>query len=338
MAHLQWYLDDIQTLVPETISNGLKQCLLSLTAPEDSPLPPFKLPVSSHASETLKGVVCRSGDSITATDIQLKLHSLKNKSFTVRINPKTNGYLLSQIDSCINHVSLALDQCDAIVNSRDPDYLNMAAQLLIEHINEAVASINSPVVLLEKPSEPAGGIPSNATSRCATPNPNISHSSQSIPVSLSGASHSTPWLFPNTPPADCFHPNLPPELIVEFYIAKCAIVVDVHVVDRGVSRAGTPSQDPSPSSSSANLTALTNLFKRAPVASNTAPKITYNGEQVSEVERVVVDTKDPILMSIEAKLSAIKSAAYRLHRNLAAVSGAEEAEPAIMPVKVVTSS
>lgn len=339
MAHLEWYLADLQTIVTETIANGLKQCHISLCASDD-PLPPFKLPVSSHASETLKGVVCRTGASVTASDIQLKLHSLKSKSFSARIK-KNDGYPLSQIDACINHVQGALDECVSIVGTSDATQILLAAESLIYHVNEAVGAINSPVVLMDKPSQSSmagveSGTLSNSESRCSTPNPHVSHSSQAIQVtlnqSLPGSTPGAPvgaplWLFPNTPPATCFSPVLPPELVVEFYIARCAIVVDVHVLEKSHGRAGSASIDPSPSSSSANLNSLTNLFKRNSVAvHHNAPKILYNGEYYSEIERVVVDTKDPILMSIEAKLSVIKSAAYRMHRNLTSLVGGNDSD------------
>ncbi|KAL9039552.1 MAG: hypothetical protein Q9214_004831 [Letrouitia sp. 1 TL-2023] len=118
-----------------------------------------------------------------------------------------------------------------------------------------------------------------------------------------------------------YDPTLPPTLSPHLSIASTSLLLTVRTLQ--------PFRQPSPS---ASLTGLSLRQRLGLAGAGPAPHdetdqvFLYRGQEVRVVEKVRIESQDPSLMAVMAKLSALGHAVAEWRGNLATVMGVEEEE------------
>ncbi|KAL8968147.1 MAG: hypothetical protein Q9197_005035 [Variospora fuerteventurae] len=282
-AELEWLLEDLQAALA-SLKSGLEECLALLNVQE----PGTTLALSTLRSETVKGFVTR--------DISLRLSSLApprgQASYPLRIS---SPLPLPQLSALLNLLNQALDIIDISTWTGDPrngSFISGQLRLLAETIDESKA-------VMKGGEDVVGG---------------------------------KWWEDDFAGDETIFTPPLPPTLSTHLTLTPTSLLLTIRTLTPSPSPSTpNPSSTPTGSSSSATITGLslrTRLTQilapmPAPTHDEADRLFVYRGQDVRVREKVRVESQDPSLMAVGAKLSAVGHAVEGWRVKLGIVMGEE---------------
>jgi Rogdi leucine zipper containing protein len=298
---IQWYLKYLQEQLG-SLKEGLEECVI-LLAPKE---PGSTLVLSSLRSESVKGHITRIGTKVVKGDIHLRLTTLPPNTARTQTNsnpstrltfspsPSSPDLVLPQLFAVKSLINDSLDIIDVSRWAGEPtneSFISGQLKLLHDHLNNAKAYLKG-----------------------VTTDQHV----ETIP----GAEW---WL--NSVDQNVFQPPLPDHLSLHFTILDANIVLTIRTL-LSTSPGGTPStpSDAPFSLSSFSLrTKLLGLGPRPPTHDEMGEIYEWRGkEDVIVREKVRVETGDPNLLSVAAKLSALEHEVYRWRHNLGVLMGRED--------------
>ncbi|EHY52525.1 hypothetical protein ABEF92_005706 [Exophiala dermatitidis] len=290
---LQWLLQSLQHSL-QALKEGLEECD-ALLAPKE---PGSTLVLSSLRSENVKGFVTRVGTSLVKGDIHLRLTTLPPNTprGTTTSTPSTRHLFhssssssdiplpqLSTVKALINDSMDVIDVSRWTGQSTDSSFISGQLKLLHDNLREAKTCLKGSVTGTDL---------------------------ESIP----GAQW---WL--HSPDENIFQPPLGEYLSLHFTIQDANLVLTVRTL-APASPGGTPSTplESGFSLSGFNLRSkLLGLGPRPPHHDEMGEVFEWRGKQdVIVREKVRVETSDPSLLSVAAKLSALEHEVARCRLNL----------------------
>ncbi|KIW49198.1 hypothetical protein PV05_10897 [Exophiala xenobiotica] len=292
---LQWLLKSLQHSLG-ALKEGLEECAALLATKE----PGSTLVLSSLRSESVKGFVTRIGTKLVKGDIHLRLTTLPPNTprGTTTSTPSTrlifhsssssssSDILLPQLQAVRSRINDSLDIIDIsrwTGQSTDSSFISGQLRLLHDNLREAKACLKGPVTGAEN-------------------------------ASIPGAE----W-WSNSADENIFQPPLSEYLSLHFTIQEANLVLTVRTL-APTSPGGTPSTpgEGSFSLSGFNLRSkLLGLGPRPPTHDEMGEIFEWRGRKdVIVREKVRVETGDPSLMSVAAKLSALEHEVARWRMNL----------------------
>ena len=293
---LQWLLEALQSSLA-SLKEGLEECA-ALLAPKE---PGSTLVLSSLRSESVKGHVTRIGTKVVRGDIHLRLSTLQPN--TQRTQSNSNPSTRLKIASSASATDLVLpqlfavrslinDSLDIIDVSRwtgeatDASFISGQLKLLHDHLRDSKAYLKGAV-----PGEALDSIPGGE------------------------------WALHSAQP-EVFQPRLPDLLSLHFTIQDANIVLTIRTL-APTSPGGTPS---TPAESAFTLSGfslrnkLLGLGPKPATHDEMGETFAWRGKQdVMVREKARVETGDPSLMSVAAKLSALEHEVARWRYNLRVV-------------------
>ncbi|KAJ6264177.1 hypothetical protein Dda_0319 [Drechslerella dactyloides] len=292
---LAWVISEIMEGLL-SLRPGLEECL-SLLAPSQ---PGSTLVLSTSRSEGLKGFVTRVGSAIVKTDMQVKMHGLPHT--------KGLGYYRLQLaataDTTVTTPSLPLPQLTDCRN----------------FVHSALTLLPSDDSILA-----AKGLPfADRTATALADSKVLAHKLDAILSDIRAARailKSTPTanLFPiHAAEAALFDPPLPETLAVDVTIQDVAIVTELRLLEAAVPAGNTYAGFTAAIDShlpSFNLRErFAGAFKRGGHhgggggggGNRENGGVVYRGVEVKVKERIRVESQDPSLMSVMAKLGALE--------------------------------
>ena len=204
-------------------------------------------------------------------------------------------YQLVSVKSLINDSLDIIDVSRWTGQSTDASFISGQLKLLHEHLGEAKACLKGPVPGQEHEARALGG----------------------------------QW-WTSSAAEEIFNPPLPAHLSLHFTIQDANLVLTVRTLaPTSTSHTpGTPTADSSFSLSGFNLRSrLLGLGTRLPTHDEMGEVFQWQGrEEVTVREKLRVETGDPSLMSVAAKLSALEHEVGRWRMNVRIVMGQEDGE------------
>ena len=293
---LQWLLGSLQGSLT-SLKDGLEECA-ALLAPRE---PGATLVLSSLRSESVKGFVTRVGTKVVKGDIQLRLNTLPPNTARTQTNsnpstrltfaqsPQTTDLVLPQLFAVRSLVNDSLDIIDVsrwTGQATDASFISGQIRLLHDHLRNARAYLKGAI-----PGEPLDNIPGGEW-----------------------------WM--NSAQAETFQPPLPDNLSLHFTIQDANLVLTIRTLVP-TSPGGTPSSTSDAAFSLSGFSLRNKLLGLGPKAPNhdeMGEIYEWHGKQdVIVREKARVETGDPSLMSVAAKLSALEHEVARWRYNLRVV-------------------
>ena len=297
---LQWLLESLQESLT-SLKEGLEECV-ALLAPKE---PGSTLVLSSLRSESVKGFVTRSGTKLVRGDLQLRLSTLPPNTFRTQTNsspctrlaiipsPDRPDLTLPQLLSVKTLINNCLDIIDVsrwTGQSTDASFISGQLKLLHEHLAEARASLK-------------GSVPGHQS-----------------PIASRGGD----W-WGSSVEETIFEPYLPVHLSLHFTVQDANLVLTIRTLTptSPSHTPSTPTADSSFSLSGFNLrNRLLGLGSKLPTHDEMGELFQWrNREEVTVREKVRVESGDPSLMSVAAKLSALEHEVGRWRMNVRIVMG-----------------
>ncbi|KAJ5574196.1 uncharacterized protein N7459_008623 [Penicillium hispanicum] len=292
---LEWLLQSLQDSLV-SLKEGLQECA-ALLAPQE---PGSTLVLSSLRSENVKGFVTRVGTKVVKGDIQLRLPTLPpprgapSTRLTLSTAADAPDLVLPQLVSVRNLVNQTLDIVDVSTftgNPLDASFIYSQLHLLHETICEARQMLKG-----------EGGVRGDWWDTSASDNASQAPS-----------------------PLPMFDPSPPPYLSFHLSIADSALVLLLRTLE-----STTPTQTPTAFATDISLTGFSlrdRIFGTRPRAHDEAGDVfTWHGEEVRVKEKVRVESQDPSLMSVMAKLTALEHEVMRWVAALRVLMGNEDTE------------
>ncbi|KAJ5174787.1 uncharacterized protein N7482_000664 [Penicillium canariense] len=283
---LEWLLQSLQESLV-SLKEGLQECA-ALLAPQE---PGSTLVLSSLRSESVKGFVTRVGTKVVKGDIQLRLASLPPSRGT----PSTR---------------LTLSQA--------PDAPDLVLQQLVSVRNLVNQSLDIVDVSTYT------GDPLNAGfifSQLHLLQETIGEARQM----LKGDGNTRGNWWETSASDNMFDPPPPPFLSFHLSIADSALVLLVRTLE-----SSSPAHTPTAFASDISLTGFSlrdRIFgSRQPAHDEAGDVFTWHGEEVRVKEKVRVESQDPSLMAVMAKLTALEHEVMRWVMALRVLMGNEEPE------------
>lgn len=284
---LEWLLRSLQESLL-SLKEGLQECAL-LLAPKD---PGSTLVLSSPRSESVKGFVTRIGTKIIKGDIQLRLNSLPppRGSASIRLSlsssPGAPELVLNQLVSVRNLINQSLDIVD--VSTWTGDQLN--ARFIFSQLHLLHETIAEARQMLKGDTEDVRGKWEEAS-----------------------ADENT------------FDPPLPPYLSFHLCISDSALVLLLRTLEPS-----SPAHTPTTFTTDLSLTGFSlrdRLFgPRLPPHDETGAVFTWRGEEVKVKEKIRVESQDPSLMAVMAKLTALQYEVLKWIASLKVLMGDDDSE------------
>ncbi|KIW07891.1 uncharacterized protein PV09_01803 [Verruconis gallopava] len=278
---LEWLLDALQESLA-ALKAGFEECA-SLLAPVE---PGSTLPLSSHRSESLKGVVTRAGARIVKGDIKVRLATLPPPkglpAYPLVISSAAHAptLVLAQLTDARSRINACLDVVDAAVwagDAKDPHFIAGQLRLLDVNLQEAKAALKGP--------------------------------------------SSKPWFADPVDPA-VFDPPLPPSLSFHMSVVDAALTVELRTLEPAAASGG-PAADLHASFFRGRLAQA--LGAARPHTHDEIDEVfVYRGEQVKVREKVRVESSDPNLMAAAAKLTALERSVAHARKALDVVMGKDD--------------
>ncbi|RMZ92243.1 hypothetical protein DV736_g529, partial [Chaetothyriales sp. CBS 134916] len=306
---LQWLLRSLQGALP-LLKEGLEECA-SLLAPRE---PGSTLVLSSLRSENVKGFVTRVGTKIVKGDIHLRLTTLlpntprtqtassPSTRLTLTPSPSAPDLVLPQLFAVRSLINDSLDVIDVSRWSGEPtdaSFISGQLKLLHDHLRDARAYMKGIAA-----GEPLNLVPGGEW-----------------------------WLHSVQP--EVFEPQLPDLLSLHFTIQDANIVLTIRTLaptSPGCTPS-TPAESPFSLSGFSLRDKLLGLVSKPPNHDEMGEIFEWRGRtDVAVREKARVETGDPSLMSVAAKLSALE------HEVDAYVFGNHECEIDLVPVQQAESN
>ncbi|KAJ6057465.1 hypothetical protein N7460_000739 [Penicillium canescens] len=272
-----------------SLKEGLQECAV-LLAPQE---PGSTLVLSSLRSENVKGFVTRVGTKIVKGDIQLRLASLPptRGAPSTRLNlsqaPGAPELVLPQLVSVRDLVAQSLDIVDVSTWTGDP----LNAGFIFSQLHLLLETISEARQMLKGEGmirEGSGGRPARLKMYM-------------------------------------FDPPLPPHLSFHLSITDSALVLLLRTLE-----STALNHAPTAFASDISLTGFSlrdRIFgSRAPTHDEAGVSFQWQGEEVRVKEKVRVESQDPSLMAVMAKLSALEHEVMRCVGALRVLMGNEDTE------------
>ncbi|MCJ1232110.1 hypothetical protein MMC14_000059 [Varicellaria rhodocarpa] len=294
---LQWLLSSLQETLA-SFKSGLEECVALLVPTE----PGSTLVVSSLRSESVKGFVTRVGTRIVKGDISLRLPTLPPPPrllfFPLRLSTLSTApsLVLTQLTSVRNLINQCLDVVDISTwtgDAHDAHFISGQLRLLLELIQEARQTLK-------------GGEPSDALGK---------------------------W-WESCLDENIFSPTPPPTLALTLSIHDASLILHIRTLQLIAPSSLSTTTTTTPSTSFLSADAGLSLRQRLGLAAKLPEHdesnriFIYKGQEVRVREKVRVDSQDPSLMAVMAKLSALEHGVRCARRGLGVVmmSGGEDDE------------
>ncbi|KAJ5551120.1 hypothetical protein N7535_000937 [Penicillium sp. DV-2018c] len=284
---LEWLLHSLQDSLA-SLKEGLQECA-ALLAPQE---PGSTLVLSSLRSESVKGFVTRIGTKLVKGDIQLRLASLPppRGAPSIRLNvaqsPEAPEFVLRQLVSVRDLVAQSLDIVDVSTWTGDP----LNAGFIFGQLHLLRETISEARHMLKGEGDETRG------NWCDT------SASENI-----------------------FDPPLPPNLSFHLSIADSALILVLRTLE-----SAALNHAPTAFASDISLTGFSlrdRIFgSRAPTHDEANDLFQWQGEQVRVKEKVRVESQDPSLMAVMAKLTALEHEVMRCVAALRVLMGNEDTE------------
>ncbi|OQE46271.1 hypothetical protein PENCOP_c001G05300 [Penicillium coprophilum] len=284
---LEWLLHSLQDSLV-SLKEGLQECA-TLLAPQE---PGSTLVLSSLRSESVKGFVTRVGTKIVKGDVQLRLASLPppRGAPSTRLNlsqsPEAPELVLRQLVSVRDLVAQSLDIVDVSTWTGDP----LNAGFIFSQLHLLLETISEARQMLKGDSDETRG----------------------------------KW-WDTSATENMFDPPLPPHLSFHLSITDSALVLALRTLE-----ATALNHAQNAFSSEISLTGFSlrdRIFgSRAPTHDEAGSVFQWQGEEVRVKEKVRVESQDPSLMAVMAKLSALEHEVMRCVAALRIVMGDEDTE------------
>ncbi|RVD90104.1 uncharacterized protein DFL_001080 [Arthrobotrys flagrans] len=297
LRELAWLITEIQESLL-SLRSGLEECL-SLLAPSQ---PGSTLVLSTSRSEGLKGFVTRVGSAIVKGDMQVKMHGLPNTKglgyYRLQLaappsdSTSTSSFHLPQLTDCRNFVHSALTTLPSSASVETHKSLPLEAKTSTAIIDSKLLSSQLDSLLSDI---------------------------QSARQILKTTQKSN--LFPyHTVDSSLFDPQLPENLALDITIQDAAIVTELRLLENTSPAAYTGltvlSMNIDQHLSNFNFREkITGAFKgrkgdgsigSGAGGSGEEETCMYKGAEVRVKERIRVESQDPSLMSVVAKLGALE--------------------------------
>ncbi|KAH8692982.1 RAVE subunit 2/Rogdi [Talaromyces proteolyticus] len=269
-----------------SLREGLEECA-ELLAPKE---PGSTLVLSSVRSESVKGFVTRVGARIVKGDIQLRLSSL----------PPPRGANATRLtfSSIPGAPELVLDQL--------ADVRNLVNQSL------DVVDVSTWT-----------GNPLNSSFISGQLRLLHEHISEARSF-LKGTPETLQW-WESSADNDVFDPGLPPYLSFHLAIAEAALVLHLRTLEPAA-----PAQTPTAFASDISLTGFSlrdRIFgPKHPTHDESGEIFRWRGEEVKVKEKIRVESQDPSLIAVMAKLSALEHEVMKCINSLKIVMNEDDAE------------
>lgn len=292
-AELEWLLESLQEALA-SLKSGLEECLALLNLKE----PGTTLALSTLRSETVKGFVTRVGTRVVKGDISIRLPSLPPPrslpSYPLRIS---SPLPLPQLSTLLNLLNQALDIIDISTWTGDPTngpFISGQLRLLADTIDEARA-------VMKGGEDAIGG---------------------------------KWWEDDFAGDETIFTPPLPPNLSPHLTLTPTSLLLTIRTLVPSPNQS-TPHGSSTPTSTNASsVPTVTGLSLRTRLTQILAPlpppthdeadrTFVYRGQEVKVREKVRVESQDPSLMAVGAKLSAVGHAVEGWRWKLGIVMGEE---------------
>ncbi|PWY91013.1 hypothetical protein BO70DRAFT_307479 [Aspergillus heteromorphus CBS 117.55] len=283
---LEWLLRSLQDSL-SSLREGLHECA-ALLAPKE---PGSTLVLSSLRSESVKGFVTRVGTKIVKGDIQLRLSSLASRgAATTRLclanSPAAPELVLSQLASVKNLVNQSLDIVDVSTWTGDP----LNATFIFSQLHLLRETITDARQMLKGDTDKVRG----------------------------------KW-WETSAPEDMFDPPLPPYLSFHLSIADSALLLHLRTLE-----SNTPTHTPTAFATDISLTGF-NLRDRIFGARHrphdeAGDVFTWKGDEVKVREKIRVESQDPSLMAVMAKLTALEHEVMKWISALKVLMGNEDTD------------
>ncbi|KAJ6138548.1 hypothetical protein N7471_005034 [Penicillium samsonianum] len=284
---LEWLLHSLQDSLA-SLKEGLQECA-ALLAPQE---PGSTLVLSSLRSESVKGFVTRVGTKVVKGDVQLRLASLPppRGAPSTRLNlsqsPEAPELVLRQLVSVRDLVAQSLDIVDVSTWTGDP----LNAGFIFSQLHLLLETINEARQMLKGEGDETRG----------------------------------KW-WDTSATENMFDPPLPPHLSFHLSITDSALVLLLRTLEPAALN-----HTPTSFSSDISLTGFSirdRLFgSRGPTHDEAGSVFQWQGEEVRVKEKVRVESQDPSLMAVMAKLSALEHEVMRCVAALRVLMGDEDTE------------
>ncbi|GLB14103.1 37S ribosomal protein S22 [Aspergillus tubingensis] len=283
---LEWLLRSLQDSLT-SLREGLHECA-ALLAPKE---PGSTLVLSSLRSENVKGFVTRVGTKIVKGDIQLRLSSLASRgSATTRLclanTPTTPELVLSQLVSVKNLVNQSLDIVDVSTWTGDP----LNAGFIYSQLHLLRETISEARQMLKGESDKVRG----------------------------------KW-WETSAQEEMFDPPLPAYFSFHLSIADSALVLYLRTLE-----SNTPVHTPTAFATDISLTGFNlrdRLFgSRHRPHDEAGDVFTWKGDEVKVREKIRVESQDPSLMAVMAKLTALEHEVLKWISALKVLMGNEDTD------------
>ncbi|BCS29299.1 uncharacterized protein APUU_70869A [Aspergillus puulaauensis] len=281
---LEWLLRSLQDSLA-SLREGLQECA-ALLAPKE---PGSTLVLSSLRSESVKGFVTRIGTKVVKGDIQLRLSSLSSRGApTARLCLSNSSdapeLALSQLVSVRDSVRQCLDIVDVSTWTGDP----LDARFIYSQLHLLGETIAEGRQMLKGETDIVRG----------------------------------KW-WETSAPDNMFDPPLPPHLSFHLSIADSALVLYLRTLE-----STTQTHTPTAFATDISLTGFSirdRLFGSRQASHDEAGDVfSWKGDEVKVREKVRVESQDPSLMSVMAKLTALYHEVVKCKTALKVLMGNED--------------
>ncbi|MCJ1245662.1 hypothetical protein MMC30_002866 [Trapelia coarctata] len=292
---LEWLLSSLQETLA-SLKSGLEECI-ALLAPVE---PGSTLVVSSMRSESVKGFITRVGTRIVKGDIHIRLPTLppprtsssSSTSYPLHLStlPTAPSLVLTQLTSVRNLINQSLDVVDISTwtgDAHDANFIAGQLRLLFDFVQEARQALKGGEDIVGR------------------------------------------W-WENPVDDSIFDPPLAPTLSFHLSISEASLLLVLRTLQFTQPNTPTPPSfasftNPFTASSDAiSLRQRLGLAAKLPEHDETGQVFTYKGQEVRVREKVRVESQDPSLMAVMAKLSALEHAVVGARRSLAIVMGRDD--------------
>ncbi|MCJ1370218.1 hypothetical protein MMC20_001430 [Loxospora ochrophaea] len=284
-SELEWLLDSLQETLA-ALKSGLEECI-ALIAPQE---PGATLVISTSRSESVKGFVTRVGTRIVKGDINLRLQTLPPTrnltSYPLHFStaPTVSTLVLTQLTTVRNLINQALDIVDVTTWTGDAQN----ADFISGQLRLLLDNLQEARKTLKSGEEIIGG---------------------------------RWWESPVD--ENVFDPPLPPSLSFHLSVSEASLVLHLRTL-MPTTNPGTPTTSFSTESLTGfSLRQRLGLVAKVPDHDETNMVFAYRGQDVTVREKVRVESQDPSLMAIMAKLGAMEHSVGVARSSLAIVMGVE---------------
>ncbi|TID31031.1 hypothetical protein CANINC_000392 [Pichia inconspicua] len=142
---ISWYISEVINSQVDSVKDVLSYCIRNLDEDDETP---YKLPLSSHNSEFLKGTITRTNFTITELHLIVSCPHFNNgKKFEFTLKPESR-LIIRQLLDCHDSLESAIFSLEKLAESAngkyDPKLFIQYIEKLSNHIQNARNSLSNP--------------------------------------------------------------------------------------------------------------------------------------------------------------------------------------------------